>query len=501
MGDLPRAQGRLREGEGGEPLLFEKGRPGRGWAVGEGDQDPLRVAAEEALPEVRLRRVPPGLPEVSEPEVVRHYTRLGYLNHSVDAGFYPLGSCTMKHNPRIGEEMAALPGFARLHPLAPEDGAQGTLRLMWELGQALGEITGLPHFSFQPAAGAQGELGGLLMARAYHRSRGEDRRRVLVPDSAHGTNPASAALAGFQIETVRSDAAGCVDLDHLRSLLGPDVACLMLTNPNTLGIFERRILEVAELVHGAGGVLYYDGANLNAIMGVARPGDMGFDVVHLNLHKTFATPHGSGGPGGCALGVTEALAPFLPVPVVVRREDGSFALDWERPRSIGKLHAFHGHFAVLVRAFAYILLMGGAGLRQASLDAVLNAAYLRHRLREVLEDAFPGPTMHEFVLSARRLKEETGVTALDLAKGLIDRGFHPPTIYFPTTVPEAIMIEPTETETRETLDAFAEALADAVAEGRRDPSRLKEAPASTPLSRLDEAKAARQPYLRWRPGA
>ncbi len=498
MGDLPGTPGLL--GAAGEPLLCEKGRPGTGAGdVRTGDAPGL--AAPAGLPAARLRREPPRLPEVSEPELVRHYTRLARSNHSVDAGFYPLGSCTMKHNPRLGEEAAALPGFARLHPLAPEDGVQGALRLVWELGRSLAELTGMAHFTFQPAAGAQGELAGLLMVRAWHRRRGADRRVVLVPDSAHGTNPASAALAGYEVRTVRSAPDGCVDLDHLRSLLGDDVACLMLTNPNTLGLFERRILEVARLVHEAGGLLYYDGANLNAIMGVARPGDMGFDVVHLNLHKTFATPHGSGGPGGCAVGVTAELEPHLPAPVVVRDEGGRFRLDWDRPLGIGRLHAFHGHFGVLVRAYAYILRMGGEGLRQASLDAVLNAAYLRHRLRGFLEEPCAGPTMHEFVLSARRLKEETGVTALDLAKGLMDAGFHPPTVYFPLTVPEALMIEPTETETRETLDAFAAALAGLVERAHADPAALRAAPVTTPLSRLDEARAARQPDLRWPPAA
>ncbi len=485
----------------GEPLLFEKGGPDR---AGDRSPDESRAAglARAALPAGRLRREPPRLPAVSEPELVRHYTRLARSNHSVDAGFYPLGSCTMKHNPRLGEEAAALPGFARLHPLAPEEGAQGALRLMWELGRVLAELTGMAHFSFQPAAGAQGELAGLLLVRAWQRRHGGRHRRVvLVPDSAHGTNPASAALAGYEVRTVRSGPDGCVDPDHLRTLLGGDVACLMLTNPNTLGIFERGIAEVAGLVHEAGGLLYYDGANLNAVMGVARPGDMGFDVVHLNLHKTFATPHGSGGPGGCALGVKAELEPYLPAPVVVREEGDRFRLDWDRPLSSGRLHAFYGHFGVLVRAYAYILRMGGEGLRQATMDAVLNASYLRHRLSGLLEEPYASPTLHEFVLSARRLKEETGVTALDLAKGLIDVGFHPPTVYFPLTVPEALMIEPTETETRETLDAFAAALAALVERARTDPTALRAAPVTTPLSRPDEARAARQPDLRWRPSA
>lgn len=491
-----------------EPLIFERSRPGRrGYSLPAQDV-PVR-GPEAVLPAGRLRRRAPALPEVSELDVVRHFTRLSHLNHSVDGGFYPLGSCTMKHNPRANEEAARLPGFAALHPHVPEELAQGALQLMWELELYLCEIAGLARASLQPAAGAQGELAGLLIIRAYHEHRGEGarRRRVIVPDSAHGTNPASAAMCGYQVVQVRSDARGGVDLEDLQRALDGSVAALMLTNPNTLGVFDENIHVIARRVHEVGGLLYYDGANANAILGISRPGDMGFDVVHFNLHKTFSAPHGGGGPGAGAVAVREDLVPFLPVPLVEREEVPSaeggaprhrFRLDYDRPLSIGRLHAFYGNFGVLVRAYTYIRMLGPEGLRRVSEDAVLSANYLLHRLRDLFEVPYDRRCMHEFVVSARRLKAETGVRALDVAKRLLDYGMHPPTVYFPLIVEEALMVEPTETEPKEMLDRFADALAEIVAEARREPERVKGAPWTTPVGRLDEALAARKPDLRWR---
>lgn len=487
---------------GEESLIFERSRPGRkGYSLPAADV-PVR-GPEALLPPGRLRRRPPALPEVSEPEAVRHFTRLSHRNHSVDGGFYPLGSCTMKYNPKVNEDMARLPGFAGLHPNAPDDLAQGALQLLWELERDLCEIGGMDRFSLQPAAGAQGELTGLLLIRAYHESRGEGalRTKVIVPDSAHGTNPASAALCGYRVVQVRSDARGGVDLADLERALDRSVAALMLTNPNTLGLFDENIGEIAERVHAAGGLLYYDGANANAILGVSRPGDMGFDVVHFNLHKTFSTPHGGGGPGAGPVGVKAALAPFLPVPRVEREETPEgprFRLREDLPRSIGRVHAFHGNFGVLVRAYTYIRMLGPDGLRRVSEDAVLAANYVMRRLRDAFEVPYDRACMHEFVASARRLKEETGVRALDVAKRLLDHGIHPPTIYFPLIVEEALMIEPTETESKETLDRFVEVMIAIAEEARRDPEKVRGAPWETPVGRLDEALAARKPDLRWK---
>jgi glycine dehydrogenase subunit 2 len=487
----------------GEPelLIFERSAPGRrasSFPAGDGLPE---VDLDEALPSSARRRAPVRLPEVSERDLVRHYTRLSHRNFAVDLGFYPLGSCTMKYNPKIAESAAALPGFARLHPAQPDEQVQGALEVLGRLEHALCELTGLAKVTFQPAAGAHGELTGLLLIRAYHEDRGDPRRRVIIPDSAHGTNPASVRLAGFEATTVRSDRDGLVDLDALQAALGDDVAGLMITNPNTLGLFERNIAKVAELVHAAGGQLYYDGANFNAILGKARPGDMGFDVVHLNLHKTFATPHGGGGPGAGPLVVAEHLADFLPSPVLVRDGDG-WRWDHDRPRSVGRVHGWNGNFGILLRAFCYLLANGGEGLRQVAERAVLNANYLLERLSAEYELGYPArPVMHEFVLSARRQKA-AGARALDLAKALIDRGFHPPTVYFPLIVEEALMVEPTETESVETLDAFADALLDLArraAAGEAD--RFHHAPASAPVGRLDEARAARQLVARWHPPA
>ncbi len=476
-----------------EPLSFEKSRAAL---------DPPRlpeagVSTPADLPKRWRRRHPPRLPRLSEPEILRHYHRLASMNYSASERFYPLGSCTMKYNPVLNEQLARLPGFADLHPYQDEETVQGALELMWRLERALCAITGMDRMALQPAAGAHGEWTALRIVQAYHRARGEERDQVLVPDSAHGTNPASAALCGFTVVEVRSGADGRVDVGDLRGKLSERVAALMLTNPNTLGLFERDILDIAELVHGVGAKLYYDGANLNALMGICRPGDMGFDAVHLNLHKTFATPHGGGGPGAGPVGVRAELVPYLPRPTVERDGD-RFFFDHDRPASIGRVRSFYGNFGVLVRAFAYIVAMGGDGLTQASLDAVLAANYLRARLAGALDLPHPGPCMHEFVASARSLTSH-GVRAVDLAKGLLDRGFYAPTVYFPLIVPEAVMIEPTETETRATLDAFADAVHDLVRTARERPEDLRARPAHLPVGRLDEVAAARRPVLRWTP--
>jgi glycine dehydrogenase subunit 2 len=466
----------------------------------------------EALPERFRRAEPPRLPEIAEPEIVRHYTQLSTRNFHVDKGFYPLGSCTMKHNPKLHERVAALPGHARLHPLQAPARAQGALQLMWELQAALAEIAGLPHVSLQPSAGSQGELAGVLLTRAYHEARGEDRHKVLTPDTAHGTNPATVTMGGYQVVKVGTADDGGVDLDDLRSKIDEDVASLMLTNPNTLGVFDRNIEEIARLVHDAGATLYYDGANLNAVMGRARPGDMGFDIVHYNLHKTFTQPHGGGGPGAGPIAVSDRIEPFLPRPQVVRvtspegrasesgRAKPYFGLDFDRPQSIGRLRGFQGNFGVFVRSYAYILSLGADGLAEASDTAVLNANYLMARLRELcgehLPAAFDRTCMHEFVLTGGPMKKALGIRTLDLAKRLLDHDFHPPTVYFPLLVDEALLIEPTETETRETLDEFAEAVAAILEEAAEDPSVAQNAPYDTPVRRLDEAGAAKRPVIR-----
>ncbi|MGH7776383.1 MAG: aminomethyl-transferring glycine dehydrogenase subunit GcvPB [Candidatus Dormibacterales bacterium] len=478
-----------------EPLSFEKSREGLA-----GPRLPAPGVAPpppEALPDSVRRRSPARLPRLSEPEVMRHFSRLAAMNFSISENFYPLGSCTMKYNPVADEVAAALPGFAYLHPYQEEGTVQGALELMWRLERALAEIVGVDRVCLQPAAGAHGEWTALRMIQAYHLSRGERRTRVLVPDSAHGTNPASAALCGFQVVEVRSGADGRISLADLEAKLSPEVAALMLTNPNTLGLFEREILEVARVVHATGAKLYYDGANLNALMGICRPGDMGFDAVHLNLHKTFTTPHGGGGPGSGPVGVKEDLVPFLPSPTVERDEAG-FRFEHDRPQSIGRVRSFYGNFGMLVRAYAYILAMGADGLEQASRDAVLAANYVRSRVAGLLELPHEGPCQHEFVASARNLAPR-GVRALDVAKGLLQRGFYAPTVYFPLIVPEAVMVEPTETESRATLDAFIAALEDVVQMAEDDPEGLRRQPDDLPVGRLDEVSAARNPVLRWRP--
>ena len=479
------------------PTLFERSRPGRG---GGKIPHPPKDALSR-IPADQLRTEGPNLPEVNESELTRHYVNLSQLNYAVDTGFYPLGSCTMKFNPKVNEWAARLAGFAELHPFAPDELAQGTLQLLWELEQALAEIGGMRAVTLQPAAGAQGELTGILMVRAYHRSRGDlDRTEVLVPDSAHGTNPATASMAGFKTVSVPSAPDGGVDLAAFRVALGPRTAAVMITNPSTLVLFESRIGELLEAVHAVGALAYMDGANLNAIMGRFKPGEAGFDVMHINVHKTFATPHGGGGPGAGPVGVGEKLLPFLPSPRVLREPDGRFRLErpGERPSSIGRVRAYAGNAGVLVRAYAYIRAHGAAGLREVSDDAVLAANYLKVRLAGVLDVPFSRHCMHEFVASGATLKAQTGIRTLDVAKRLIDYGYHPPTIYFPLTVEEALLIEPTETEALETLDAFVVALRAIVEEAHTDPEALHSAPHGSPVRRLDETAAARQPNLRWK---
>jgi glycine dehydrogenase subunit 2 len=471
-------------------LIYEKSREGR-----QGASLPRYDLPRAEVPQELRRREPPRLPEIPEFELVRHFTALSARNFGIDTGFYPLGSCTMKYNPRVNERVVALPGFRDLHPLQEEDASQGALELMWRLGETLKEITGLDAVSLQPAAGSQGELTGLMLMRAYFADRGEDRDTVITADTAHGTNPASVTMAGYKLQKVETDARGNLDLDDLRSKVNERTAGLMLTNPSTLGLFDEYIEDVASIFHEAGALLYYDGANLNAVCGISRPGDMGFDIVHINLHKTFSQPHGGGGPGGGPIVVCESLEPFLPVPAVVRRED-TYGLDYDRPKSIGKVRAFTGPFGVFVRSYAYIRSYGPE-LRQMSEVAVLNANYLLARLRDAYDLPYDRLCMHEFVLSSRNLKREHGVTAIDVAKRLIDYGFHPPTIYFPLVVPEAMMIEPTETETKETLDAFAAAMLAIAREAGDSPELLKEAPTSSPVRRLDEVKAARNPVVRY----
>jgi glycine dehydrogenase subunit 2 len=481
-----------------QPSLFELGKSGRG---GGKIPHPPKDALDR-IPAEALRQTPPGLPELNEPDVVRHYVNLSQLNYAVDTGFYPLGSCTMKFNPKLNEWAARLPGFATLHPMAPDAAAQGTLQLLWELEAALGEISGMRAVSLQPAAGAQGELTGILMIRAYHHARGDtDRDEVLVPDSSHGTNPATASMAGFRTVTIPSAADGGVDVDAFRAALGPRTAAVMITNPSTLGLFERRIGELLDAVHDAGALAYMDGANLNAILGRFKPGEAGFDVMHFNVHKTFSTPHGGGGPGAGPVGVGEKLLPYLPEPRVLRDDDGAYRLErvGERPESIGRLRSFVGNTGVLVRAYAYIKAHGASGLREVTDDAVLAANYLKHRLAGVYDIPHERACKHEFVASAASIKKRTGVRTLDIAKRLIDYGFHPPTIYFPLIVEEGMLIEPTETESIETLDSFAEALLAIAAEAETNPELVTSAPTEAPVRRLDEATAARQPNLRWRP--
>jgi len=479
-----------------EPLIFERGAKGRkGYSLPRLDVD--RVSPENVWPRKFIRKDLEGFPEMSEVEIVRHFTRLSQWNYGVDSGFYPLGSCTMKYNPKVNEELARLSGFAGAHPYQPEEISQGALQLMYDLERFLCEISGMDRVTLQPSAGAQGELTGMLMIRAYLTDRGNPRQKVLIPDTAHGTNPASSSLCGYQVIQVRSNERGVLFPQAVEEKMDEEVAALMVTNPNTLGLFEENICQVAEIVHQKGGQVYCDGANLNALMGRARVGDMGVDVLHFNLHKTFSTPHGGGGPGAGPVGVKGHLADYLPVPTITRKGE-HVQFDYDRPKTIGKVRSFFGNFGVLVRAYAYILSLGAEGLRRASLVALLNANYIRARLKDHYHLPYDFPCMHECVFSDR-LQSKYGVTALDIAKRLMDYGFHPPTIYFPLVVHGALMIEPTESESKETLDQFIEAMVRIAREAETEPELLREAPHKTKISRLDEVLANRKPLLRWRP--
>ncbi len=480
-------------------LIFEKSRPGRkGFQLPEAD-----VPEVKALPEKYCRKIDPELPEVSELDVVRHFSNLAARNYSVDTNFYPLGSCTMKYNPKFTEKIAAMAGFAGLHPLLPQllgGGmlAQGALEVLYHMETLLSEITGMKAFTTQPLAGAHGELAGVMLIAAYHRDNGSRRKHIIIPDSSHGTNPASAAIAGYDVVVIPTDKNGSFDMDAYKKALNGETAAVMLTCPDTLGLFNPRIKEISDLAHSVGALMYYDGANLNAILGKCRPGDIGFDVIHLNLHKTFATPHGGGGPGAGPVGVSEKLVDYLPVPRVMRRADGTFALDYHKHKTIGYIAPFYGNFAVILKAYAYILALGKAGLIEASENAVLSANYCLARLKECYEVPYDRICMHECVISASRQLEH-GVHALDIAKYLIDKGFHPMTIYFPMIVKEAMMIEPTETESKETIDLFIDCLIEAARLAKTDPEALRMAPLAMPIKRLDETRAAREPNLRWLP--
>jgi glycine dehydrogenase subunit 2 len=491
----------FRQAKWHEPLIFELGYDGRRGYIPPKVDDEVKSAVGDVLAKIpeKLRRKELNLPQLSEVEVVRHYTRLSEMNYGVDSGVYPLGSCTMKYNPKVNEELASLDSVAYVHPLQDESTVQGSLRLMYMVEKWLAEITGMYRFTLQPAAGAHGEYVGCLIIRAYHKFRGEGfRDEMIIPDSAHGTNPASAAMAGFKVVVVPSDEKGCVDLKALRSAVSERTAGLMLTNPNTLGVFDEHIVEIAEIIHDAGGLLYYDGANLNGILGIVRPGDMGFDIVHLNLHKTFSTPHGGGGPGSGPVGVKEKLEPFLPVPVV--EFDGKrYYLDYNRPLSIGKVRSFYGNFAVIVKAAAYILSMGAKGLKAAAELSTLNTNYFLKCMSNVRGYSLPydpsKPRKHECVLSAEPMERETGVRALDVAKALLDRGLHAPTIYFPLIVKEALMIEFTDTETKENIDAYVKALKEISDEAYSNPSIVKSSPRNTSVGRLDDVKANHPRFL------
>jgi glycine dehydrogenase subunit 2 len=478
-----------------QTLIFEISKPGRiGYSLP--TLDIPEISQEELIPSEFIRKNDADLPEVSELDIMRHYTALSKRNHGVDSGFYPLGSCTMKYNPKMNESAARLNGFAHIHPLQSESSVQGALELMYDLQEHLIEITGMDEVTLQPAAGAHGEWTGLMMIRAFHEANGDTvRTKVIVPDSAHGTNPASATVAGFDTITVKSNEDGLVDLEDLKRVVGEDTAALMLTNPNTLGLFEENILEMAQIVHEAGGKLYYDGANLNAVLSQARPGDMGFDVVHLNLHKTFTGPHGGGGPGSGPVGVKKDLIPYLPKPVLVKTEEG-FTFDYNRPDSIGRVKPYYGNFGINVRAYTYIRSMGPDGLKAVTEYAVLNANYMMRKLAPFFDLPYDRHCKHEFVLSGRRQKK-LGVRTLDIAKRLLDFGYHPPTIYFPLNVEECIMIEPTETESKETLDSFIDAMIQIAKETEENPEIVQDAPHTTVIKRLDETKAARKPILRY----
>ena len=472
-------------------LLFEKSREGRGCAILPECDVPVVLPQEKDA-----RKQPLHMPALSEPELSRHYTELAHKTRGVNDGFYPLGSCTMKYNPRVNEQIAALEGFNQIHPLQPQNTVQGCMEVMALAEKYLCEITGMDHMTLQPAAGAHGELTGLLLMKAYHTSKGNTHKtKILVPDSAHGTNPASAAMAGYTVVSIPSGDDGCVDIEKLKEAAGDDIAGLMLTNPNTVGLFDKNIREITQIVHDCGGLCYYDGANLNAVMGIVRPGDMGFDIVHLNLHKTFSTPHGGGGPGAGPVGCKEELAQFLPSVLVEKDGDD---LHFTKPEhSIGEMKSFYGNFLVVVKALTYILTLGREGIPQASSNAVLNANYMMNQLKDLYTMAYDDICMHEFVMSLADLKKDTGISAMDIAKGLLDNNIHPPTMYFPLIVEEALMVEPTETESRETLDEAVAVVRQLHAQAAADPEGLHHAPAKTPVTRLDEVGAARHPHLRY----
>ena len=483
-----------------DKLIFELSKPGRRAYTLPAAADP---SASFSIPSGLLRAEAPALPEVSEVDVVRHYTNLSQMNFGVDTGFYPLGSCTMKYNPKINEEIAAMPAFQGLHPLQDESTVQGALEVYYEMDRALSAITGMKHFTLNPCAGAHGELTGLMVMRSYHASRGDTARtKVIVPDSAHGTNPASAAVCGLSIVEVKSNASGLVDVEDLKPLLGPDIAGIMMTNPNTLGLFEKDIKEIAELVHACGGLLYYDGANMNPLLGVVRPGDMGFDIMHLNLHKTFSTPHGGGGPGSGPVGVAGRLAEFLPTPKVEKGEDGRFHIVGDAPMSAGRVSAFMGNFGVILRAYAYILMLGKQHLAMAGKLATLGANYIKESLKDAYKLPIPSICKHEFVFDGLiddgSATGKPGATTLDVAKRLLDFGYHAPTIYFPLLFHQALMIEPTETESKETLDAFIDVMHAIAREAAEDPDILHGAPHNAPISRPDETMAARRPVLKYK---
>jgi len=479
-----------------EPLVFEQGSPGR-TAYSLPPSDVPERKAEALIPKRLLRDGIPGLPELSEVDVMRHFTRISQWNYCVDLGFYPLGSCTMKYNPRINEDMARVPGFAKAHPYQPEELSQGALQLMWELEQYLADVSGLDRVTLQPSAGAHGELTGLMMIRAYHASRGNPRSKVLIPNSAHGTNPATSALCGYRVVPVKEGPRGVVEPKAVAEVMDEEVAAIMVTNPNTLGLFEEHIVEVAKIVHAKGGQVYCDGANLNSVMGVSRPGDWGVDVIQINLHKTFSQPHGGGGPGAGPVALKKHLAPFMPVPTV-EKQGNRFLLDYKRPKSIGKVRAFYASFGVMVRSYTYIRSMGPAGLRRAAEVAVLNANYILSQLRGVYHLPYDRHCMHECVFTDA-LQARHDIHTLDIAKRLIDYGFHPPTIYFPLIVKGALMIEPTETESKETIDQFVAAMKRIAQEAQENPELLRLAPHNPRVTRMNETKAAREPKLRWRP--
>lgn len=477
-----------------EKLIFERSAPGRtAYSLPECDV-PVKPISE-LIPRHHLRTVTAELPEVAEIDVVRHFTRLSQLNYCVDTNFYPLGSCTMKYNPKVNEDVSRYEGFVNLHPYQSQEQCQGILQILYKLEEFLTEICGMDAFTLQPAAGAHGEFVGMLISRAYHAKNGERRSKIIIPDSAHGTNPASAAMCGFEIVEIKSNSHGLIDIETLKRNMDSDVAALMLTNPNTLGLFEKDILKIAEIVHDADALLYLDGANMNAMLGITKPGDMGVDILHLNLHKTFSTPHGGGGPGAGPLGVVKKLVPFLPVPRITKKDD-SYIWEYDFPDSIGRVKPFYGNTGVLIRAYAYILSIGSEELRKIGEGAIINANYLRKKLSGYIEIPYGERCMHEFVASTKKLKAN-GIATLDIAKRLLDYGFHSPTIYFPLIVEDALMIEPTDTETRETLDEFAETLIKILEEAGSNPEILKNAPHNTPVSRLDEVQAARNPDLRW----